>query len=838
MTTGHSIWRRLAAATGKGLLVLARQLFAGLRALTRFLALRVMPASWRWLRGSAFPALQRFYGWLPHRRKVVAGALLAVSATGALLWLQPSWLAPLRDGGPPQAEPVEVSRQQARWVDRILSDDWQAQKDGTRAVLESIGATVLETGAAVPAEPGFFVRQEELLILAMDGARKATTSRLSLAEYGFMLQDFGFPFAEDRVASLAMQEAVRDWVGKALDDASTPGAQAARFLHAMAARQQPAIDLASSGWSAEQYRMTHLELFVLTAALLQDTPRQPTPARRIAFDPLDLLVPKAYASGAAGDSCAIAKDANERSGAVQPGEKTMEAVVGYLLDLAIDAGNAADARVAAKRMAAVAKAAKALNLVAKLQKLMMLYSSLEVRVVADKPSVHKPSREEPGREVVFTATVEIDEEKYREYKRASEQSPHYRTLKACLKSLGLPAPSNEDDLVKDMENWEVSWDLWGGSHAKGGAHASWSTEKNAFESRNLRRKRLEMQGETRGTSRFIIDIHREDTPHEGEVTSRYVRGTATLHTDTMPGTEAAQSYEDAAKTLMAGDVRTGALALIANTIGLVGSLATELAANWAQRLLDPEVDAPVEIVFHQPGHAGYGYEGTVQATTSRQHSSSRTTQHRSRRATATMTHTEKRQGQASLQASSIRPTRMRYTRFQERRDTAVWEMEGQATVSGSLAVSSINSGEELCIAGIKATKVERNFGVRSNGSSSEAIDYAMRIEQTGSREQGYRMQVYLTGAGITFETASTHHSIKGEGCEFAGGHEHTKTETGSASMGFPGLVEDYAIDAPFPKTISGTRSVKNGDGSTTQWRWNFRRTGPFRQEPAANRTGR
>src|SRR5690606_15579120 len=115
---------------------------------------------------------------------------------------------------------------------------------------------------------------------------------------------------------------------------------------------------------------------------------------------------------------AIAKDAYERSGAVQPGEKTMEAVVGHLLDLAIDAGNAADARVAAKRMAAVAKAAKALNLVAKLQKLMMLYSSLEVRVVADQPSVHKPSREEPGREVVFTATVEIDEEKYREYQRA------------------------------------------------------------------------------------------------------------------------------------------------------------------------------------------------------------------------------------------------------------------------------------------------------------------------------------------------------------------------------------------------------------------------------------
>src|SRR5690606_7545577 len=171
------------------------------------------------------------------------------------------------------------------------------------------------------------------------------------------------------------------------------------------------------------------------------------------------------------------------------------------------------------------------------------------------------------------------------------------------------------------------------------------------ESRNLRRKRLEMQSKTKGTSRFIIDIHRENTPHEGEVTSRYVRGTVTLHTDTMPGTAPAESYGDAAKTIMSGDVNTGALALIGNTIGLVGSLATELVVNWAQRILDAEVDAPVEIAFHQPGHAGYGYEGSVQATTSRNKSSSRTSQNRSSRAVATMTETQKHTSTASLQAN-------------------------------------------------------------------------------------------------------------------------------------------------------------------------------------------
>ncbi len=81
---------RIATAIGSALLFLVRHLFALLVATTRFIALRALPATWRWLRGTAFPALHRFYLWLPHRRVVAAGTFAVVAVVVALLlWRTP-----------------------------------------------------------------------------------------------------------------------------------------------------------------------------------------------------------------------------------------------------------------------------------------------------------------------------------------------------------------------------------------------------------------------------------------------------------------------------------------------------------------------------------------------------------------------------------------------------------------------------------------------------------------------------------------------------------------------------------------------------------------------------
>lgn len=87
--------KRIAIATGLALLFLARHLFALLAALMRFIARCAIPAAWRWLRGTALPALRRFYTWLPHRRMVAgAAAGIAVIAIAVLLVRTPGTAAP------------------------------------------------------------------------------------------------------------------------------------------------------------------------------------------------------------------------------------------------------------------------------------------------------------------------------------------------------------------------------------------------------------------------------------------------------------------------------------------------------------------------------------------------------------------------------------------------------------------------------------------------------------------------------------------------------------------------------------------------------------------------
>lgn len=110
--------RHIATQLGKGLLWLGRHLLALVVATARFICLRVIPALWRWLRGTAFPALRRFYLWLPHRRAVVAGTAAVVAiAIAVLVWRTPDDARPattrgaaIADAAAPHApaEPVRL----------------------------------------------------------------------------------------------------------------------------------------------------------------------------------------------------------------------------------------------------------------------------------------------------------------------------------------------------------------------------------------------------------------------------------------------------------------------------------------------------------------------------------------------------------------------------------------------------------------------------------------------------------------------------------------------------------------------------------------------------------
>ena len=250
----------------------------------------------------------------------------------------------------------------------------------------------------VPDRAGLFVTSPEFIMLAMDGARKQTSARLTLAELGFMLQDFEFPFPDNQLPSVILEKALRDWTQQALNNPRLPGAASARFLHAMAARQTPALDLSSSGWTAEQYTLTHLELFAFFAAFADGAPgvNQQVAAilpsslvdPHLIAGPLDRLLrtiaPGALAASPRSTACSPLAAHYQGKGEqlnFEQNNKTMEGLLGSVGTAADQAGGVA--RAAAKALEAISNAFK-------IQKLVLLYSSIDMELTADQGFVHKP----------------------------------------------------------------------------------------------------------------------------------------------------------------------------------------------------------------------------------------------------------------------------------------------------------------------------------------------------------------------------------------------------------------------------------------------------------------
>ncbi|MGN7726304.1 hypothetical protein ACTJIL_10890 [Luteimonas sp. 22616] len=841
-TDWNTTLARIASAIGSGLLWLGRHLLALLVVVGRFIVLRAIPALWAWLRGTAFPALHRFYLWLPHRRLVVATAFLLIAAGG--LWMFKA-TPPVTGSDAGNHEPIQVATREARLVDQLLSDDWQAQKAATRTILEAVGAQMVADDVLVPDGDGLFVTSPELVMLAMDGARKTTTSRLTLAELAFMLQDFGFPFPEDQLPPKVLENGVRTWVQKSLQDPRLPGAASARFLHAMAARQMAPIDLASPDWRAEQHALTHLELFAFFAAFADGSPgvsQQAASHRRVALPGmnavaaasghlLDAVVPAAHASGSQSTECSPLADHYKKMGKkldFEQNNKTMEAVLNVF-------GNAADGAGSIGK--AAAKALEAINYAFKVQKLMLLYSSIDMRLTADTDFVHKPHPGEADKEVTFKVTVGMDEEKYREFVQKLNSSESGKALKACLASLGLPSPSDMADIIKEMKDWEVEWRLDGGNSMWTmfeTGHASWDREKNGFTGPNHSREKLSPIDATHVGADFIVDIARE-TLDTGDILSANVTGQAILRTDgTMPGTEVADSLKSAWKTWMDGD-SAGAWGLLGTVLGGLGTTQTEVASNWARRILDPAVFSNITVAYHKEVIPDYTYEGTVSAvfhSVDNSKSSYRRDEDYEKSEVS-------RHSQGSLTAN-VRTIRM--TPYMKNEGTDVWEMEGDGKVSGSYQYTSKRDALVSCN-GVMLKQRKEMRKESGRGGSSASGTYSMRLEQSGNRMRGgdYQLRVILMGAGVTVPYHYSYTDTGQAGCEFSvrngwsrNGNEEKSTSVGTTG-GFSHVIK---LEGLYPETIRGRETVaetprSSSDGTNssheeraTTWSWNLRRVDP------------
>lgn len=232
--------KRIALAIGRGLRFLARHLIALLVMLGRFLFLRAIPATWRWLRGTASPALRRFYLWLPHRRIVAASvAGVAAIAIAVLLLRTPGDMPATNDATAGDASNASTSPAPAHavldangltplprgpWTDlaqqlveakelatatrvtrEVLARGGMATTDGERVVVEAIG----------PATP-YAMTALEARNLALEARNRETAFRLHASEFAHFLDTFAWDLGgssnRDDPAWLTQEEV------RALDD--------------------------------------------------------------------------------------------------------------------------------------------------------------------------------------------------------------------------------------------------------------------------------------------------------------------------------------------------------------------------------------------------------------------------------------------------------------------------------------------------------------------------------------------------------------------------------------------------------------------------------------------
>jgi hypothetical protein len=200
--------KRIATAAGDGLLSLGRRLLVLLAATVETLAMRAVPAVWRWLRDTAVPALRRFHLWLPQRGRVVAAATgIVVIAVAVLAWRMPgdaerTVIAGDDADAPASSMPMDANGltplPRGPWTDlarrlveakdlatatrvtrEVLARGGMATTDGERIVVEAIG----------PAAP-YAMTALEARNLAMEARNRETAFRLHASEFAHFLYTF------------------------------------------------------------------------------------------------------------------------------------------------------------------------------------------------------------------------------------------------------------------------------------------------------------------------------------------------------------------------------------------------------------------------------------------------------------------------------------------------------------------------------------------------------------------------------------------------------------------------------------------------------------------------
>ena len=422
-----------------------------------------------------------------------------------------------------------------------------------------------------PSASPFFVLPPEAVLLAHEARHHATTSRLTLDQFGAMLADFGWPFQGQEMPGVQLMQVIAEWVRgarRAPDDSLnfTP-----LFLADMGRRQIPQVDLASDSIDPGGVRLGLLEMNLISAALTRGL-GSPVRTGLLEGPPVFNASYRARASGAPCD------DTKKWGGETVAGGLTTAFGgwgVGQALEMALE-----KAGISQSNVGTVTKAIDAVATGMKVVKLGALYGSIVFELDhAYEVPVHRPG---PGEAKFATvkATAGIDPAEFKEYQESLKGSELSTGLRDCLDVLGLPTWSDLAEAGADAESWRVKWMLGKGA-PKHAMHTD-NPRQNQWLAAGHRIMAMKRSGPNASEATYNFMLTPELTPsHPGNKLKGEVEIIAELNMSKPPGVG---TITDAMQVWM----------------GLVKALA-DVGAGWFQEMVTPESYIMFPVEYHQRG---------------------------------------------------------------------------------------------------------------------------------------------------------------------------------------------------------------------------------------------
>ena len=441
--------------------------------------------------------------------------------------------------------------------------------------------------AKAPA-PISFTRME-VLHLALEAHSGGTT--MSLAELGTRLKRIGFPFPKRGSPGQQLVAFLQDWVRRARKHPTAVANFTPLFLTEMAKRRSPPVDLAAGGYDPEQYRLGLMEIDLFMAAFNRG---QPQPRRKRVHRRAGRRSSTAAATPCSDFFSAIKLRLGEVT--IQPSNYIRDGAGKALQQAISNLFQRAGARLSPGDVAEILKWTE---LVMIADRLIAFYGKATIRAnAADDENVHRPL-ERPNVDSTkperFFAIAGVNEKDWQQYEQMYSKLGPFRKIaeaaRDCLRQFGLPIPTNEADMAKELKNWHVEWkaDLYP-------YDARINVPASKFDG-GLFRHKLQPLGSVSpyegATNPVFVDVlpERVEDHHWGTKVfdtcvsfdpcgSSEVLLTASLRADKPPDL----------KTFVRGT--TG--------LGLAKSIA-ELLAGWIQATFRPSDTASMTVTFHACG---------------------------------------------------------------------------------------------------------------------------------------------------------------------------------------------------------------------------------------------